>query len=199
LQWRDGERWGTGALIGPDLFLTAGHCFDGDGKPIPPSEIATLMRVDFRYQIDGASGRTRPALAFPVVELLEHRRGGVHYAIVRLGRDAAGRLPVELSGRALAVAAADLTTPGARLCVIQHPDRREKKLVETGTLLTNDGKRITYAEIDTAGFASGSPVLAESGEIVGVHVFGGCGLRSPAAGFNNGVAIGAIRRVSRLL
>ena len=208
----NGERWSTGSLIAEDLFLTAGHSFDSNlrqtawvvpkrnGVSIAPKEIARLMRVNFNYQIVGGSRpqRVRTVSSFPVEELLEYREQGVDYAIVRLGRDSAGRLPVEVTRKTLKVAAADLTAVGATLCVIQHPNRQPKR-IEAGTLQSNDGRRITYADIDSAGFASGSPVLSLSGEIVGVHVFGGCTPQSPRRGFNYGVASGAIRAASRLL
>ncbi len=57
-----GVRWGSGGLISDDLFLTAGHCFDQsgggwarpkrNGQTISPQEIATLMRVNFNFQIN---------------------------------------------------------------------------------------------------------------------------------------------------
>jgi len=200
----NGERWGTGALIGDDLFLTAGHCFDQYPPgwqvpsrfdiPIPPYDLAKLMRVNFNYQVDGKTGKTRPGVPFPVVALLEYRNAGVDYAIVRLGPDAKGRGPTEIFGH-LTVAQADLTTIGAMLCIIQHPTRQEKK-IEAGPLTDIRAGRIAYDRIDTAGGSSGAPVLSPTGEIVGVHLKGGA---HKEGGFNSGAAIGAIREASPLL
>ena len=50
-----GVRWGTGTLVSPDIFLTAGHLFDQygggwirpkrNGEPLAPEKLATLMGV----------------------------------------------------------------------------------------------------------------------------------------------------------
>ncbi len=199
-----GVRWGSGGLFANDLFITAGHCFDQhgggwqrpkrNGVTIPPQEIATLMRINFNYQVDGATGAVRPGAAFPVEALLEYRLGGLDFAIVRVGRNAAGRLPGEDFGT-LQAAAADLTTDAATLCLIQHPSGRPKR-VEAGPMLHNLGGQIAYDSLDTEGGSSGSPILSDTGEIVGVHTNGGC---SAFSGFNFGVAIGAIRGASDVL
>jgi len=204
-----GERWATGALIAGDLFLTAGHCFSPHPPgwqvptryniPISPPEIAKLMFVNFDYQVDGRTGRTKPGVSFPIVGLLEYpaNRGfnyGVDYAIAKLGHDASGRKPHDLFGT-LEVADEDLTTVNAMLCIIQHPSRREKK-IEAGPMLDNRAGRIFYDSIDTAGGASGAPILGPDGKIVGVHGKGGC---SDKGGFNSGVSIGAIRAASDIL
>jgi len=197
-----GLRWGSGALIGDDLFLTAGHCFEQhyrawqvpsrDGVPISSKEMATLMYVDFKFQRDGATGEIRPGLPFPVEEMLEFSTSKVDYAIVRLGRDASNNLPGQLFGK-LAVAAKDPTARNAILCIIQHPNRREKK-IEAGHLMEVRDGRIAYNDIGTFGGSSGSPILNEAGEVVGVHVKGGS---LPIGGFNSGTAISAIRAVSK--
>jgi hypothetical protein len=194
----NGVRWGSGALIGPDLFLSAGHCFDSDaggwempqrnGVTILPHEIATLMRVNFGYQVDPTTGNPRRSKSFPVSQLVEYREGGLDYAIVRLAPNADGELPGQLY-TPLKVSISDLTTPGTILCLIQHPNGMPKK-IHAGPLKANTGARITYATLDTLGGSSGAAVLGPSGEIVGVHTNGGC---DTALGYNFGVPIGAIR------
>jgi V8-like Glu-specific endopeptidase len=200
-----GVRWGSGALIGPDLFITAGHCFDRSGggwvRPrrngvtIAEHEIATLMRVNFNFQIDGATNQLRVEDSYPVVRLLEYRQGQLDYAIVQLGKNTAGEVPGEKYGT-LVVSLNDLKTEQAMLCVIQHPNGRPKQ-VEAGPLFGNAGGQISYESIDTLGGSSGSAILnAETGEVVGVHTNGGC---TAFSGANHGVAIGAIRQSSSIL
>lgn len=194
-------RWGSGGLFANDLFITAGHCFDQNGggwrRPqrrgvtIEPPEIATLMKVNFNYQRNGQTNELRPGQPFPVAELREYRLGGLDFAIVRLGPNAAGQLPGDVFGT-LALAARDISEAGAMLCLIQHPSGRPK-CVEAGPMLHNRGGQIAYDSLDTEGGSSGSPILSAAGEVVGVHTNGGC---SAFSGFNYGVSIGAIRQAS---
>jgi hypothetical protein len=196
-----GARWGSGCLFRDDLFLTAGHCFDQfgggwqrpsrDGQTIVPREIATLMQVNFNYQIDGQTRERRAGESFPVVELLEFRGGGLDYAIARVGPNGDGVLPGQIYGT-LPLALQDLITPQAMLCMIQHPAGKPK-MIEAGPLLANVGNRLSYDSMDTLGGSSGSAILSLQGEVVGVHTNGGCNVFS---GANFGVAIGSIRAVS---
>ena len=199
-----GVRWGSGGLIDEFRFITAGHCLDQTGggwqRPrrggavIQPEEIATLMRVNFNYQIAGDTGQLRPGVPFPVVELSEYRLGGLDYAILVLGRNDAGQSPGELFGT-LQVAAQDLDDHDAMLCLIQHPSGRPKR-IEAGAMRHNVSGQIAYDSLDTQGGSSGSPVLSPDGEVVGVHTNGGC---SAFSGFNYGVAIDAIRNASSVI
>ena len=112
-----GVRWGSGGLIDEFTFITAGHCLDQTGggwqRPrrgglvIEPEEIATLMRVNFNYQIAGDTGQLQPVAHFPVVKLFEYRLGGLDYAILELGKNEAEQSPGGLFGT-LKVAAQDL-------------------------------------------------------------------------------------------
>jgi Trypsin len=97
-----GARWCTGTLIQDNLLLTAGHCFDAVSadwslpkrahKPLAPAELATLMHVNFNYQIDAGTRQIRVPTSYPILRLVEHRLGGLDYAIVELGASG-GDLP----------------------------------------------------------------------------------------------------------
>lgn len=200
-----GVRWGSGCLIDVDLFMTAGHCFDRTGggwdRPrrngdlIPEKEIATLMKVNFNFQIDRETKKLREEDSYPVIGLHEFRPGNLDYAIVQLGKNANGEIPGKKFGR-LTVAVDDLIANGATLCVIQHPNGKPK-MVEAGPLLSNVNGTISYDNIDTLGGSSGSALLdATTGEVVGIHTNGGC---TAFSGANFGVAIGAIRKFSSIL
>jgi hypothetical protein len=200
-----GQRWCTGCLINGDKFLTAGHCFDQFGNDwtrpsrndevISPEEIATLMVVNFNFQIDPMTELPRADDRFPVISLLEYQENGLDYAIVQLGRNDEGESPSEKYG-VLNLSEQDLTHKGSILCVIQHPNGNPKK-VEAGSLLDNKKGQVFYNDIDTLGGSSGSPILAEKTRtVIGVHTSGGC---SSFSGANKGVSIGAIRQASKLI
>lgn len=225
LQWRDdldqrfskpkddpgdvkGKKWGTGALLAGNLFLTTGHCFDPVGGPrrrpmrngrtLSAQELALLMEVCFDFH-RGPNG-VRPGVVFPVIRLIEHRVHDVDYAVAELGEDAAGKLPNELFGY-LRVAQDDVTEARAKLAIFQHPIGKPKK-IDTGTMVRNAEGVIAYVDVDTNGGSSGAPILypcndnSRAGEIVGIHQRGGFGKYS---GSSMGVAVGAIRAVSSVL
>lgn len=200
-----GARWCSGTLVGQDLVLTAGHCFDVQkgvtgwispfrleaGNPVfaRPSELATLLVANFSYQIDGETMLLRKAITFPVAELVEYRRGGLDYAFIRLGRGNDGLLPGDLFPMGEA-----LTRPPVEaesLAVIQHPQGWPKK-IEAGRMLQVSGSSARYDDIDTYGASSGSGVRDALGKVIAVHTHGGCN----AVGFNGGVTTAAISGVS---
>jgi V8-like Glu-specific endopeptidase len=214
LQWNDnlaaiytnpgnvsGVRWCTGALISPNLFLSAGHCFDQTGggwqRPlingttniIPSTEIATNMHVNFNFQVD-PSGTLREEVRFAIEALVEYRLGGLDFAIVRLAGS-----PSTTFGLG-AVANADAQTADM-LCVIGHPAGGPKR-IEAGPLTALAGNQIRYNDIDTLGGNSGSAIWqSPSGNIVGVHTNGGC--NASGTGFNFGVRISSLIEVSPTL
>ncbi|HEX6254280.1 MAG TPA: RICIN domain-containing protein [Euzebyales bacterium] len=193
-----GVRWCTGTLISHNLFLAAAHCFsqnpngwrvpriNGTHDPIPSSEIARRMHVNFGYQVD-PSGDLRTPDVHQVIELVEHRLDGLDVAILRLAGDPGSRFGI---GR---IAARDADV-GDLLAIIGHPAGRPKR-VEAGPLIRFDGHRIRYDDIDTLGGNSGSAVLqSPSGAIVGVHTNGGC--NAQGTGSNFGVRVSRIRQAS---
>lgn len=207
-----GARWCTGTLIAEDLVLTAAHCFRSsnedwvtpvrNGNPLPPAELAKLMQVNFGYQQIGTTKVRRQSDVFQIDGLVEFgdtqaRVQGARfdYAIVRLkSKDgiAAGTkygiTPMNISRDALL--AAHLLT------IIQHPDGQPKK-VEAGTQIVEPRDAlIRYADVDTLGGASGSGILNERGELIGVHTNGGC---DDDVAYNYGVSLMAIASASDVI
>jgi V8-like Glu-specific endopeptidase len=191
----NGQRWCSGTLIAPNLFLTAGHCFDtnsngwqypinDDGDFLPPEEAAREMKVNFNYQ-ENADGVVQAGESFAIVDLVEHRLGGLDYAIVRL----AGNPGLTYGVAPLSTASPD----GADVGIIGHPNGMPKK-ISAGTLGSHNDTQLFYGNVDTLGGSSGSGVLLEStGAVIGVHTNGGC---FNGGGSNSGVRLAAIRSSS---
>ncbi len=196
-----GVRWGSGTMIGPDLFLTCGHLFDtdingwtvprqnGTSNAISPQQAATSMHLNFEYQVDG-SGVLRAEQSYPITQLIEYRLGGLDMAVCRIGGSPGSRYGwSEFATTNAAV--------GDMLAIIGHPLGQPKR-IEAGPATTLSGSAIRYNDIDTLGGNSGSGILhSPSGRVVGVHTNGGC--NSAGTGSNSGVAIAAIIAASPTL
>ena len=173
----------SGTLIGRDLFLSAGHCFDANPAP--------QTQVTFNFQTDPA-GNPRPEQRFPILGVLEHRLGGLDYEIIRLGGN-----PADTFGFAL-VSPVDPAV-GDTVCIIGHPATAPKQ-IEAGPVLAFDGNQIRYNDADTLPGNSGSGIFhSPSGRIVGVHTNGGCAGTTPETGFNLGMRISALIEASPIL
>jgi len=196
-----GLRWATGTLISRELFLTAGHVLDafpngwriprvdGTDRPIPPEEAAVNMQVNFGYQVDPL-GRLRQEISYPVTELIEYRKGGLDYAILRLDGQPGLRFGFAQIGK-------QDSRDGDMLCIIQHPEGLPKR-IEAGLQFHSYGHRIGYDSIDTLGGSSGSGILqAQTGLLVSVHTNGGCDHH--AISHNHGLKMTAIARLSPTL
>ncbi|MCA1836711.1 MAG: serine protease, partial [Actinobacteria bacterium] len=163
-----GVRWGSGTLIGWDLFLTAGHLFDqtgggwtrplanGTSNVISPAEIARNMHVNFNYQVD-PQGNMRTEQRFAITDLLEYRVGGLDYAIVRLEG-----VPGATFGQT-GISTTDAAV-GNMLCIIGHPNGLPKR-VHSGPASAVHDQWVDYNTLDTLGGNSGSGILGPNGTI----------------------------------
>jgi hypothetical protein len=198
----NGVRYCSGTLIADDLFLTAGHCLspfppdpswevpriEGSNQPIPSSEIARNMKVEFNYQLDQLGNDRKPE-PFPISELVEHVYSvDIDYAIVRLEGTPGQRFGV-------ARVSARKVPPGDRICIIGHPQGALKR-IGAGVASEYIGNRFYYRDIDTEGGTSGSGILGSpEGPLVGVHIAGGDCI-DDLIGINRGVPMPLLLEVS---
>jgi len=177
----------SGALVGEDLVLTAGHCF----KPHAHGMDCARIKLVFGYAVT-QRGETPSSfraenvysckeVIMQVVQDKRHNfvcRGGsctnspiigdgVDYALVRLDRPVQGRYPLAISRRKVA--------QNAKVGVIGYPSGMPVKVQEEGAAvrsLTNKGYFVT--NLDTFSGNSGSPVFnMGTMKIEGVLVRGG--------------------------
>jgi len=177
----------SGVLVGPDLVLTAGHCFQPDERGGPCDRV----RLVFGYAVTRA-GET-PA-SFPArnvytckkivaqkVQDENHnftcRNGscsnaglvgdGPDYALVKLDRPVAGRLPLAVSRQSPAV--------GTEVGVIGYPSGLPVKVQEKGAAVRELKERGYFVtNLDTFRGNSGSPVFdMRTLKIIGIISRGG--------------------------
>ena len=180
---RGATRSCSGTLIGHDLFISAGHCFDANPNP--------QTQVTFNFQTD-AAGNALPEQQFAILGVLEHRLGGLDYEIIRLANNPAGTFGFTL------VSPVDAAV-GDTVCIIGHPATAPKQ-IEAGPVTALNGNQIRYNDADTLPGNSGSGILhSPSGRLVGVHTNGGCAGTNPETGFNLGMRISSLIEASPIL
>ncbi|MBI5744552.1 MAG: trypsin-like peptidase domain-containing protein [Elusimicrobia bacterium] len=153
----------TGALVAPDVVLTAGHCV----RELYDCR-QTAFVFGFALAAAGQAADSVPAAdVYYCADLIdrEELKPGADWALVRLDRPVAGRAPLALS-RSEPVA-------GAPLLVIGHPSGLPAKVAGGANVRDASPSGYFTANLDTYGGNSGSPVFnAETGLITGVLVRG---------------------------
>ncbi len=168
----DDDKYCSGTLIGPDLFITAGHCIDAQ-------TVGQFIAMNY----ERAAGST-DVLAqdfYKISEVVEEG-GAFDYAIVRLDD-----FPGFKYGWAMV--RTSQAEVGETITIIQHPSGGPKK-IEVGHVAGYDGNYLTYGDLDTEPGSSGSGIVDSLGYLVGVHTNGGC---TAETGTNSGTRLNAAR------
>jgi len=177
----------TGALVGPDLLLTAGHCVVGTGQTMSEEDFCADMKVSFDYETQGGKhtqglcpgqeipnpdspdNMICPDSAFDATcdEVLEVEYPGEEgseevpdYALIRLsGSPGLERGHLEIARRRPEVE--------EEIIVIAHPVGAPKVISRDAIDSLTASGLITYSA-DTAPGSSGAPLLDGDGHIIGL-------------------------------
>jgi V8-like Glu-specific endopeptidase len=171
------SKYCTGTLISENLFLTASHCVD--------STTLNDFAV-FNYQTLPGSTQIAKQDHVKILEVVEQSNGGLDYAILKLeGTPGATYGYTHISAAEVEV--------GHMLTIIQHPSGNPKAVDVGHRSGTRENDYMTYADLDTEPGSSGSGVLDQTGQLVGVHTNGGC---TSTTGDNAGVLMTKIVEAS---
>lgn len=174
----------SGALIAPDLVLTAGHCLDGaagpglvavfayrDGRPVPKPLVAAAIA---RHPAHVAGWREKAG-----DPETRQREIAADLALIRLAAPVAGARPLQLGqGEGGAIAGAGASAPGGRSGVMKS------SALSSVRASSGSGARVVFATASktVCGGDSGGPAVVEGGALWGVvsavlKPKGGCGSR----------------------
>lgn len=154
----------SGALVGPDLILTAGHCFVDDIDCL-----GTRFVFGFGIKKKGKYPKTVPAEeVYSCAKLIEHHDSekGADFALVKLDRTVTNHSPLEINRTGVI----EIGTP---LVVIGHPSGLPTKIADGANVRSITNEFAFKANLDTYQGNSGSAVFnAQTGLIEGVLVSG---------------------------
>lgn len=155
----------SGALVGPDLLMTAGHCITNETECK-----ATKFVFGFSVTQEGvfpAEVASKDVVGCKSIVRREYQAGGLDYALIRLDRKITHRA-------SLAINRANDLRAGDSVGVIGHPSGLPTK-VAFGASVVRDVSNPEYfvANLDTYGGNSGSAVFNTiTGKIEGILVRG---------------------------
>ncbi len=159
----------TGVLVGPDILLTAGHCFKKSGGLLSREQECqmTSFVFGFSYAAEKADPRTVKTEDIYTCKALVKSMivdGAEDWAIVRLNQAVKGRAPLDVNLKQ----AQDDVKKGMPLYMIGHPLGLPAKVVANGKVSRVHRTRFE-SNLDTFAGNSGSPVFnAESNLIEGI-------------------------------
>jgi endonuclease G, mitochondrial len=155
---------GTGWLIAPTLLITNHHVVnardegEADATELDLTLQAGTAKAQFDYDGENALGKT------VVMKELVAWCPALDYALMRL--EDTGRVALRIGPK---LADTNNAKGYQALNIIQHPDGKPKKFAIRNNLLTGATQTELRYFTDTAGGSSGSPVLNDRWEVVGLH------------------------------
>lgn len=164
----------TGFLVAPDLLVTAGHCASNVGE----TKNETGMYCEAFQWLFGYESEKGDGLAsklFPVEDFYRCRKiiyavreesfPFRDFALIQLDRPVKGRSPLNL--------AKEPVKSTEKLAMLGHPWGTPLKLTNDGEVLVNAMNRQQFlTNLDAFSGNSGSPVLNEKKEVVGILIGG---------------------------
>lgn len=170
----------SGFLVGPDLIMTAGHCIIGLDRQARNSMTPLCENFkwvfDYKYDKNGDLSKTiKKENIFSCSEVLYANFNyqvpkfadrpsnliqiyGEDIALIRLDRPV-GRASLSLNPK---------IRNGARVSMVGHPNGLPQKATLNGKVKTSNHKHYATADLDSFDGNSGSPVVDENFETLGV-------------------------------
>jgi V8-like Glu-specific endopeptidase len=155
--------WGTGWLLTPSFLITNHHVFNARDDDDPDATAEDFSRqalsTAVQFDVDSTDGGTEP------IKILEVAASdsNLDYAIARLAAPQRPALRVDWSPFS--------PQPGevVPLNIIQHPSGQPKKIAIRNNLATRANTPELRYFTATLGGSSGSPVLNDKWQVVGIH------------------------------
>jgi hypothetical protein len=152
----------SGALVGPDLVLTAAHCFETAAD-------CANGKIVFGYQVDknGKVNQTLPRReVYHCKEIVAQEfsdENNADWLVLRLDRRVIGHTPLKINR-------GESVEPGTPLFLIGHPLGLPKKISDSAIVVDAEDPVTFESTLDTFGGSSGAPVFnGQTGLIEGVH------------------------------
>ncbi len=158
------EAFCSGFLVGPDLFVTAGHCIRSNSDCS-----STKLVFDYAYLNESDDPTVFPAdTIYSCKKIIKQELSSsqrLDYALIQLDRPVTGRTPLPFRQ----VGKAPVGTP---LVVIGHPSGLPSKIAGGANVRSTSTYHLT-SNLDTFGGNSGSAVFnATTGEVEGILTYG---------------------------
>ena len=158
----------SGFLVGPDLLVTAGHCYNS--FDLPENVCANFMWV-FDYEMKSTIHNPTKGLKIADIygckQVVSVKRDNLYdFAIIRLDRKVVGRQPLKFrtTGKVPSTSS---------LLVIGHPTGLPTKIADSGKITKNTEFTRFSTTLDTFHGNSGSAVFdAVTGQVEGILIMG---------------------------